>query len=167
MRWSRSNLTEGPKVADIGRGRVHVVLGRRSAPPPSVGVPCRCRGVRACSCRSAPGPVSPDERATAWNAFAGDRPARSSYSLEELTRLSYAYEELEHDHRRRVEALYLADRARAGGRRTPALRRPRCGAPRRPRDPNDDPLWAEYAAATPDAAVVPLEAERSSGPPFK
>ena len=103
-----------PRVINLGRGRLHVVLLKRKdevATPPRhfYGPGCQCRGPRPCSCRSVAALRNQDP------IFKGDFCNRS-YSLEELTRLSYAYEEIMLERTFAAERLYLAERGRSGGR---------------------------------------------------
>ena len=99
-----------PKVVNTGKGRVHVVLGRRPEPLPFVTPPpCSCSGPLACSCRY------PEDTARRTSP-PGNSFKRQSYSLEELTRLSYAFEEIEFEHRQLAEREYLAARNANGGR---------------------------------------------------
>ena len=104
---------EPPKVVNLG-GRVHVVLPKRADAEKApllnyYGAGCQCSGPRPCSCR---GPADLQRQDPAWRGDFCNR----SYSLEELTRLSYAYEDIMLERTFATERLYLRERGRSGGR---------------------------------------------------
>ena len=104
---------EPPKVVNLG-GRVHVVLPKRADAEKApllnyYGAGCQCSGPRPCSCR---GPADLQKQDPAWKGDFCNR----SYSLEELTRLSYAYEDIMLERTFATERLYLRERGRSGGR---------------------------------------------------
>lgn len=86
-----------PKVVKVGRNQIHVVLGARPEPLPWDCLPIETGG---------------DQPKLALPGVTKSK----AYTLEELTRLSYAYDAIAEHQWRRREQIYLEERARDGGR---------------------------------------------------
>ena len=122
-----------PKVVDVGGGRVHVVLGARPEP-----LPWDCL------------PID-DGYDDGHLRKLALKPGLGPYTLEELTRMSYAYESYAAARWRKREEIYLEERRRDGGRmkrgsrvspqkRSSSRGRPRA-SPSRETRPARSPAW--------------------------